>query len=147
MSKKNLDFEVNLLPIISLLAVCISFLLLTAVWDPKASLTVSQSVGAEGTISPEESYSLWIQFEDNAKITVFLKNASLENIGQTKNFRSTEDKESVNIVQYIETMLKKYPSIKNAIIAPMTNTTFNQLIGILDQLKKIKTLDVGIAPL
>ncbi|NJN23297.1 MAG: hypothetical protein HC810_01375 [Acaryochloridaceae cyanobacterium RL_2_7] len=42
MESKETNFELNLLPVISLLAVCISFLLLTAVWLPIGTLDIKQ---------------------------------------------------------------------------------------------------------
>ena len=42
---KDVNFEINLLPVISLLAVCISFLLLTTVWIHIGTLDVKQALG------------------------------------------------------------------------------------------------------
>lgn len=49
MKNKSANFDLNLLPIISLLAVLISFLLLTTTWVHISSLNVKQSIGDQST--------------------------------------------------------------------------------------------------
>lgn len=49
--KKSLDAAINLVPFIDLMAVTISFLIMTAVWNQISRLTVSQS-GGPGESSP-----------------------------------------------------------------------------------------------
>lgn len=52
--KKHLDFEINLIPCIDLLSVCICFLLLTAVWLNIGSMNVKQAIG-QTTAETEKS--------------------------------------------------------------------------------------------
>lgn len=53
--KKPLDVNINVIPIIDLMAVTISFLLLTAAWNQIGRLQVSQAGGASSAESTEES--------------------------------------------------------------------------------------------
>src|SRR5881628_1490475 len=54
--KKALDAQINLVPFIDLMAVTISFLIMTAVWTQIGRLQVSQTGGpAESTNEPDKS--------------------------------------------------------------------------------------------
>ena len=44
-SKKDLNFEINILPILDILSVLICFLLLTAVWVQVGTLDTRQAIG------------------------------------------------------------------------------------------------------
>jgi biopolymer transport protein TolR len=52
--KKPLDTAINLVPFIDLMAVCISFLIMTAVWTQIGRLQVSQSGGPTDPTEQEE---------------------------------------------------------------------------------------------
>lgn len=58
--KKPLDAAINLVPFIDLMAVTISFLIMTAVWNQAGRLQVSQSGGGEGEPRKELEVSLVI---------------------------------------------------------------------------------------
>jgi biopolymer transport protein TolR len=51
--RRRLEFEINVVPFLDLLSVCITFLLVTAVWTTMDTLAVDQSVGSEVTPAPE----------------------------------------------------------------------------------------------
>ena len=56
--KKSLDTAINLVPFIDLMAVTISFLIMTAVWNQINRLQVSQSGGPSENNSPPDSKTL-----------------------------------------------------------------------------------------
>ena len=56
--KKPLDAAINLVPFIDLMAVTISFLIMTAVWNQISRLTVSQSGGPTSDSPPPETKTL-----------------------------------------------------------------------------------------
>jgi biopolymer transport protein ExbD len=51
--KRSLDTAINLVPFIDLMAVTISFLIMTAVWNEIARLTVSQAGGPSSSEQPQ----------------------------------------------------------------------------------------------
>src|SRR4051794_7776145 len=68
--KKPLDMAINLVPFIDLMAVTISFLIMTAVWTQIGRLQVSQSGGAPGeTTEPALPVTLLIS-EHELRLTV-----------------------------------------------------------------------------
>ena len=56
--KKSLDTAINLVPFIDLMAVTISFLIMTAVWNQINRLTVSQSGGPSENSAPPDQKTL-----------------------------------------------------------------------------------------
>ncbi len=56
--KKPLDTAINLVPFIDLMAVTISFLIMTAVWNQVNRLTVTQSGGPSESSTPPETKTL-----------------------------------------------------------------------------------------
>ncbi len=148
MANKSLDFEINLLPIISLLAVILSFLLVTVVWQPVGALSVSQSVGNAPTtkLNSGKNLSIWVQFNNKKSIKIFTRDGSMKVIGKIKNIK-VKNKFNNQLLKHINKIIARYPLIKNAIVAPHSNTSFDRIIAVIDIVKTIKTLDIGVAPL
>src|SRR5262245_9386922 len=71
--RKNLDAEVNLVPFIDLLSMCISFLLLTAVWISVGAVQIKQSHGTEAAVQTKDQFEVSVRFETASKIFVELK--------------------------------------------------------------------------
>jgi len=62
--RRNLDFELNLVPFIDLLSCCISFLLITAVWTQMAQLDTTQKLDG-GPSSGEKPKKINITIAQN----------------------------------------------------------------------------------
>src|SRR5271168_4330259 len=71
--RKSLDAELNLVPFIDLLSMCICFLLMTAVWMEIGALQVKQLVGTEAPASNNASYEMELRYATKDKIEVALK--------------------------------------------------------------------------
>ncbi|MEQ1664471.1 MAG: biopolymer transporter ExbD [Bdellovibrionales bacterium] len=148
--KTNLDFEINLLPFISVLAVCISLLLLTAVWVKTGSVNVKQALGTEEAQTGKAESSVWIYFEDNGATQLTVKNnhklskslqaISIPSIGMNK-----IDVEKIS--KSIGRIKKSDPSIHIALVLPSANSVYQDVVQVMDSLKRTDINDVGIAPL
>ena len=57
-NKKDLNFELNLLPVFDILSVCICFLLMTVVWVPVGSMNASQSMGGQAKSEAPNPHTL-----------------------------------------------------------------------------------------
>ena len=149
MKPSKVDFEVNLLPIISLLAVCISFLLLTAVWIPLGSLGVKQSVGQESIHSSEaeESLSLWMRFQSDSSVELIIKDKDLQQVGGSETFKLHERSTKSILSKWIAGYIKRYPQLKNAILAPDRDTSLNSMVELMDLVKEHKGINVGVSPI
>lgn len=146
--KKSVNFEVNLLPVISLLAVCISFLLLTTVWIHIGTLDVKQALGETSQEQEtQDKTTLWLTMDDSGDMILQLKNSPQENAKSVR-FRRTRDGINWQALEvYTESLKKERPEITTALVLPDRQSSFESLIKSIDILKKSNIQDVGIAPL
>lgn len=149
--KKELNFELNLLPIIALLSVCIGFLLTAAVWEEIGSLKLKQGMGDAGLYKGQkEEPTLWITLSPDGKVELVAKN--VENLS-AKNATITIQQTSasnINIKQITSQILRiksKAPQLTTALILPAPDTKYEDLIALIDFLKKEKINNLGLAPL
>ena len=71
--RKSLDAEVNLVPFIDLLSMCICFLLVTAVWIQIGSLQVKQSHGSEAAALSRQASEMDIEFHSPQLVEISIK--------------------------------------------------------------------------
>lgn len=147
--KKSLDFEINLLPIISILAVCIGFLLLTTVWVQIGTFNLSQAFGTESAGQKKSPPSLWIHFENNGTVQVTVKEvASLEERLKLSTISGRSSRVNINAVEALAQKIKsKVPDLNTALIMPAPGSSYEDMILVMDRLKKKNINDIGIAPL
>lgn len=146
--KKELDFDLNLIPAIDLLSVCICFLLLTAVWVHLGSLKLEQGTGetnARGGVNPP---SLWIQVAKNGELTLSTRDLPASERGlQGSVLKSADGKvDREKLDQALDLIKKRMPSIATVIVRPESKVPYGQVISVIDRLKAAKVKDVGIAP-
>src|ERR1700679_1403865 len=77
--KKDLNFELNLLPVFDILSCCICFLLMTVAWIQIGSLNVNQALGAKGQAGTENAPAIWAYLNNNGQVVLDVKNARVEN--------------------------------------------------------------------
>jgi biopolymer transport protein TolR len=144
---KDANFEIDVLPVISLLAVCISFLLVTAVWVHMGSLDLSQAIGSEE--QNEAAPVVWAEFYENGNIEFTLKNLDPSNSSYSyaivKSNRSSVNWESIEA--NIEQIKTRYPDINTVVVLPKGKSPYKDLVTLVDKFKKQSFKDVGISPL
>lgn len=147
--RKELDFELNLIPAIDLLSVCICFLLLTAVWVHLGSLKLEQGTGemnASGGINPP---SLWIQVARTGDLTLSTRDLPSNSRGLQGSVLKSLGNGKVNrekLAQALAMIQLKMPSIATVIVRPQTQVPYGEVIAVIDKLKAAKVKDVGISP-
>jgi biopolymer transport protein ExbD len=145
----KLNFELNLVPCIDLLSVLISFLLLTAVWVNIGAMNVKQAMG---DASQEENKpnppSVWVTFDSTGDVTLALKD--VKGVSSPKEVRISNIGARVDIESLAEmavSLKQQNPELKTAMIMPSQNTKYQDMIGVMDQLRKAEISDLGVAPL
>ena len=142
MENKETNFEVNLLPVISLLAVCISFLLLTAVWLPIGTMDIKQSVGESSDNGSDPSrFEISVKSNDLYELSV---QKDGKKIDQIKVSDSTEDNKVIHSV--LQKMKEKYPDIAMVFVSPERSTKYQKVVGLLETLKKLEIKEIGVSP-
>ncbi len=145
--KKDINFEINLLPVISLLAVCISFLLLTTVWIKIGTLDVKQALGDSSVLTQKETPSLWVIMGESGDMIFQLKNMAST---KKKQIRFTGKKSSFHwqkIQKFTKSLKHDVPELQVALVFPDRLTSFDDVVKTIDMLKKTQITDVGVAPL
>jgi biopolymer transport protein ExbD len=140
--KKHLDFEVNLVPFIDLLSVCICFLLLTAVWLNVGSMNVKQTVGGQPAAETEKKPLLWVFMSENGDLTLEVKEASKMPAALRKVKVKPEQ-----LDQVVNQMKAAEPALRTALIQPKAQTSYETIIELMDQFKKSGLNDLGVVPL
>ncbi|MCB0365759.1 MAG: biopolymer transporter ExbD [Bdellovibrionaceae bacterium] len=145
---REANFEINLLPVISLLAVCISFLLVTAVWIHIGTMDVSQAVGPQTEDSKVNPPSLQIRMDGRGRMILTIKDAP--NWRGNKQFaigNAAGDVDWAAFDQAVSAVQSQLPELKTVLIFPSAEFRYRDLIKMMDGMKKKGLPDIGISPL
>lgn len=145
-SKKSLEFEINLIPCIDLLAVCICYLLLTAVWVQIGTLNIKQAIGGQSDNGPATP-SLWASVEKNGAVVLEVKNAP-RGAGKKVSLAGVEGKPDLSgLRNQVEAYKKAIPDLVTGIVVPQAATVYGDLVTVMDELKGVGVSDVGVTAL
>lgn len=143
-SKKNLNVELNLLPVFDILSVCICFLLMTVVWVEVRSLETKQAVGGQALAETAKEASVWVSIDEANNLTIVLKPV----VGaETK----TSVPVKAGVIDYakVKTLLSSAfaKNAKATHILPSKNTKYDQVIKIMDIAKQVGIQNIGLSPI
>ena len=148
-NKKHLDFELNLIPCIDLLSVCICFLLLTAVWLQVGSLNVKQAIGGQSAAETEKKPQLWVlmgkdgeitlNLKQTAKVPVKLANLTLKGLAGKTNL--------ADVTKTVEQLKTLEPALQTVLIQPQLQSEYEEIIDLMDEFKRAGLTDLGVVPL
>lgn len=147
--KKHLDFEVNLVPFIDLLSVCICFLLITAVWLNVGTMNVKQAVGGQPAAETEKKPLLWVLLSDKGELSLEARDtAKLPAQLRKLKVNAVEGKVDFSGLEKIVNQMKESePNLRTALIQPSAQSSYETIIDLMDQFKKSGMLDLGVVPL
>lgn len=147
--KKELNFELDLLPVISMMSVCICFLLLTAVWTQIGSVSIEQGLGQESTRQDQKAASLWITMKAGGQVKLkMMDSPTVPAEMQEQNFVLGSAGRGWNAVERHAAAIKKImPGLKTALIMPEARVNYGDVIRVMDRLKMLEIGEIGIAPL
>ncbi len=147
--KKHLDFEINLIPCIDLLSVCICFLLLTAVWLNIGSMNVKQAIGGQATADTEKKPLLYITFGETGGLNLKVQESQLvpKNLALLNLPGVAGEMNIADLVKAINNIKTLEPQLKTVLIQPMAQTSYQDIIVLMDEFKKLNLSDLGVVPL
>lgn len=147
--KKNMNFELNLIPFIDVLSTCICFLLVTAVFVNLGSIHVSQAVGSEKNKEQVKTGSVIVSFGSSGDVRFeakdvkgFAADLSLVTIkgqGGKINYPKTEE--------WIKAFTSRFTNVKTVLMMPNPTSKYDDLIQLMAQFKANSMDQIGIAPL
>ncbi len=148
--RRSLDAEINLVPFIDLLSVCICFLLMTAVWIQLSTVQVKQSHGTEA--GPAGNYELDLRFGGPTSVEMALKKQ-----GKTVKKASFQSAEFNQLMASLDTQLTAWLSpisapnaaspVTAAMVSPKAGVTYGNLVSAMDVLRKHQIVNLGVVPI
>lgn len=146
--EKDLNFEINILPILDILSVLICFLLLTAVWVQIGTLDTRQAIGDNSTAGAQNPPSLWITVDTQGAVQ--LSTRDLPNKKTYEEQIGSMGRNGVNwalLEQKLQSLKQQWPELKTGVVRPEAQASYGDVIRIMDQLKKFQFEGVGLSPL
>lgn len=143
-NKKDLNVELNLLPVFDVLSVCICFLLMTVVWVEVRSLETKQAFGSQTDSDTKKSSSIWVSIDEKNNLNVIFKKADGT---ETKQVVKSQNG-SIDFA-YAEKAFGFAASQKiiSTHILPAKTTSYDQVIQIIDLAKKAGVINIGLSPI
>lgn len=144
--KKEVNFELNLVPFIDVLSVCICFLLVTTVFMSLGSFHTSQAIGDSSSKKDNNAQSLTVSFGDGGELKLDLKKG--EQLVRT--FSISGDGGQLNMDKldsWVKDLSARAPELKTVLLLPNPMTKYEDMIGVMSQFRKNSFDDIGVAPL
>ena len=145
---KSFDYQLDLTPFISLLSVCICFLLLTVAWFQIGSLSVKQVMGGAQGVKKEDNFSLWIYMTAQKQIEIRLKRGEKS---LSQKFINSSDKEEVfnfkEFKKYIADLKRQQSDLSEAFIFPQEQVVYEDIVKIMDGMRQAGIFNMGLSPI
>lgn len=145
--RRSLDAEINLVPFIDLLSMCICFLLMTAVWIQLGAVQVKQANGTEAAASAAKSLDLDLKLSSAKTLQLTIKRAG-QAVFKTAVSGVNEAELLVKFDREIQGLNKKYGTggIAAVMITPEKGVSYGSLVSLMDVLRKNKLVNLGVVP-
>ena len=154
--KKELDFDLNIISFIGLLAVCICFLLLTAIFIRITSLDIKQSMDKRDSVvaAQGQDVTVRVQMVEGGQVILQLKNPPLHvdkalhshHIpGVNKN--GALQLNYKDILEHLKILVDQVPKLSTGIIIPYSEARYEDIINLMDQLKEAGIDFLGLSPI
>lgn len=146
--KKHLDFELNLVPFIDLLSVCICFLLMTAVWNQVGSMDAKQSIGGQPAAETEKKPTVWAYLTETGAVDLEVKDSrAAKNLTKVR-IDAVQGKADWNQFESLMQQLKAQdPAINTALIQPKAISALEEIVELMDRFRKQGVINLGVSPL
>ena len=154
--KKELDFNLNIISFIGLLAVCICFLLLTAIFLRITSLDIKQSISKKGSVvtSQSKDITVWVQMFKDGQVILKLKNppAYIDKKWHTHHVLGVNHNGILrlnykDISKRLEILVDHIPHLSTGIVVPYPDAEYEDVINLIDQLKEVGIRFLGLSPI
>jgi biopolymer transport protein TolR len=141
--KKAVDFQINMIPMIDLLSVLISFLLMTSVWTQIAKIDVKQSpnLPSDEPVPPpdEEKLNLTVLIKASG-YTVTAKGAVLKEIE-----KKGDEYDSNVLSEVLKQSRAEHPENEDVQVTSEDKVPYKELITVMDLCLKHKLTGISVA--
>lgn len=146
--KKDLNFDLNLIPMIDVLSACICFLLMTVVWVQVGSMQVNQAMGAKSEDQKKNPPSVLVYMDQSGNLELSLKD--LERASPLSKLTLKNQAGQPNWTQFdgfLTRLQARAPEVKTALIMPNGRSNYQDILLVMDGFRRTGIKDVGISPL
>lgn len=138
--KKSLNVDLNLVPFIDLMTVCVTFLLLTAVWTQTNRINIDQSVAKPQKIEQKEPPKRLIVMVDKNGYTVKWADERPEPIPMSG---GKYNKEALKAK--LKELKEKVPKDQKVMVAPEDSVSYDDMIGAMDVCNQVGLDNIMVA--
>lgn len=147
--RRSLDGEMNLVPFIDLLSMCICFLLMTAIWIEVGSISLRQLLGTEALdsnhpvelqvkLNGEHDYQLSVEQNGRVMQSVAIDGQDLE---------TARSRLSQVVGQIQGVVLSQNPDLQiSARVVPSSAVSYGTMVSLLDVLKGYGLSALAVVP-
>ena len=130
--KKALDTAINMVPFIDLMAVTISFLIMTAVWSQIGRLQVSQSGGNTADEQPQDTKTVPLVLTITEKeLRLTAGSSSFDPIPITRDAKGKID--LVKLTEKIKELKQQLPDQNTITLSTEDSVRYDDLVHIIDE--------------
>lgn len=147
MSKKELNFEINILPILDILSVLICFLLLTAVWIQLAAIDVKQAVGDNSSNGDKNPPSVWATVATDGSVQISLRDVKSKLPREMRVPRSRAGIDWTRVTAAFQNIKTEIPDLRTGIVRAQARTDYGDVVQMMDELRRVQITDIGLTPL
>lgn len=145
--RRQMSFDLNLVPFIDILSTCICFLLMTAVFIQLGTVNTRQAIGDGVASTEKEKPAIWVKINEGGNLDVEVKNVKASRASKFVVRGSASTPDFSRFAQSILTVKQTYPELDIALILPSAQSRYSDMIKVMDLVKKGAIQQVGIAPL
>lgn len=143
---KDLDFEVNLLPVLSVLSICICFLLTTAIWSRMGYIGINQAIGDELPTTGKNPDSVFVKLKSSGQLLLQWKSGADSSLLSEKTIAASSSKRfDWSRSKKIISDFVARAGTKTVVVMPEFGVNYGDAIHLLDQLRGL-SLQIGLAP-
>jgi len=139
--KRSVDAELNLIPFIDLLSVCILFLLMTAVWVQIAKMSAFSSASGNTYVENSEVGSV-NQGREDRDWDVLVRGAGVEVFQDGQRISNFKVEEAMEKIDSLKSKIK-IPDAK-VVLRVADEVPFENMITVLDALTNAKIVNITI---
>lgn len=144
---KDLNFELNIMPVLDILSVLICFLLLSAVWVQIGTIDTRQAIGDNSASGAENPPSLVVMVDNKGGLQLQLKDLPNK---KTQELSIGSQRGTINWMafeQQLGDLKNQWPELKTSVVMPEAKASYGDVIKIMDKLKQFQFEGVGLSPL
>jgi biopolymer transport protein ExbD len=139
--KKSLVVDLNLVPFIDLLTVCITFLLLTAVWTQTGRINIDQSVQKPQKVEPQKEppKRLTIMIDEKG-YSLKWADEPVQTIPAGGGIYDTE-----RLKEELKKLKERLPKDQRVIVAPKDTIPYKEMIAVMDTCMSLGLSNIMVA--